>query len=265
LRKKKKKTLNRNKNNYTVFVYLLFLITVFFVFIAMDSKEKTKKTSQGRKKIEIKQLTARSAQHVTFSKRRSGLFKKASELCVLTGAEIAIITESPGAKLFCFGHPNANTVLDRFLGGSPSHAGSSASTADAANPLPVEEFNRQYEESLKELEAERRRLAAVEEAKKMGNNRFLWEEPMDYMGLEELEQYLAAMKEMRSRLAAKANDHQSRNTASSMMLQPSYNYGADNVGAGNLQFGNLSWIVGGADNVGANGFGLGFGGQGHCN
>lgn len=221
----------------------------------MDSKEKTKKASQGRKKIEIKQLTNRSAQHVTFSKRRSGLFKKASELCVLTGAEIAIITESPGTKLFCFGHPSADTVLDRFLGGSSDHAGSSASAA-AENPLPVEEFNRQYEESLKELEAERRRLAAAEEAKKTGNNRFLWEEPMEYMGLEELEQYLAAMKEMRSRLAAKANDLQSRNIASSMMLQPSYNYGVD----------NLSWInVGGADNVGGSGFGLGFGGQGHCN
>jgi pheromone receptor transcription factor len=236
----------------------------------MDSQEKARRTSQGRKKIEIKQLTNSSAKHVTFSKRRSGLFKKASELCVLTGAEIAIITQSPGSKLFCFGHPNVDTVLNRFLGGDCSHAESTA--AAAANPLPVEEFNRQHEESLRELVAEKRRLAAFEEAKKMGNNRFLWEEPMDNMGLEELVQYLAAMKEMRSKLAAKANDHQLRNinaTSMNMMIQPPHNYGVDNVAVGNHQFGNLSWIVdgtgGGVHVRGSTSGTFGFGGQGHCN
>lgn len=121
----------------------------------------------------------------------------------------------------------------------------------------MDEFNRQYAESVKELEAEKKKLAAVEEAKKMGNNRFLWEEPMDNMGLEELEQYVAAMKEMKGKLAAKAND-QSMNisTSMNMMIQPSsYNYDVD----------SLSWIniVGGGDHVGTSAFG--FGGQGHCN
>nr|GEZ75554.1 putative UDP-glucuronosyl/UDP-glucosyltransferase [Tanacetum cinerariifolium] len=36
---------------------------------------------------------------VTFSKRRTGLFKKASELCVLTGAQVAIFVNSPADRI----------------------------------------------------------------------------------------------------------------------------------------------------------------------
>nr|GEW58124.1 agamous-like MADS-box protein AGL62 [Tanacetum cinerariifolium] len=64
-----------------------------------------KKTSQGRKKIEIKKIEKYNNRHVTFSKRRNGLFKKGAKLCVLTGAKIAIIVNSPGGRVFAFGHP----------------------------------------------------------------------------------------------------------------------------------------------------------------
>lgn len=52
---------------------------------------------------------------VTFSKRRSGLFKKASELNTLCGADIAVIVFSPGGKVYSFGHPSVELVLNRFL------------------------------------------------------------------------------------------------------------------------------------------------------
>ncbi|KAL7236351.1 hypothetical protein ACSBR1_019601 [Camellia fascicularis] len=40
-----------------------------------------------------------------FSKRRSGLFKKASELSIPCGAEVGIIVFSPGKQAYSFGHP----------------------------------------------------------------------------------------------------------------------------------------------------------------
>nr|XP_009768032.1 PREDICTED: agamous-like MADS-box protein AGL62 [Nicotiana sylvestris] len=52
---------------------------------------------------------------ILISKRRSGLFKKASELCTLCGVEIAIIVYSPARKVFSFGHPNVESIVDRFL------------------------------------------------------------------------------------------------------------------------------------------------------
>ncbi|KAL7206311.1 hypothetical protein ACSBR2_019093 [Camellia fascicularis] len=75
--------------------------------------------SKGRQKIEMTRISKESNLLVTFSKRRSGLFKKASELCTLYGAEIAIIVFSPGKKAFSFGHPCVVTVVDRFLSRNP--------------------------------------------------------------------------------------------------------------------------------------------------
>ncbi|KAK9286442.1 hypothetical protein L1049_014839 [Liquidambar formosana] len=74
-----------------------------------------KKPSMGRQKIEITKIKIKNHLQVTFSKRRSGLFKKASELCTLCGVEIGIIVFSPAGKAFSFGHPNVESIVDRFL------------------------------------------------------------------------------------------------------------------------------------------------------
>ena len=52
---------------------------------------------------------------VTFSKRRSGINKKASELVTLCGAEVGVVVFSPAAKPFSFGHPSVESVANRFL------------------------------------------------------------------------------------------------------------------------------------------------------
>ncbi|CAL5209786.1 unnamed protein product [Lathyrus oleraceus] len=69
----------------------------------------------GRQKIEMKKMSNESNLQVTFSKRRSGLFKKANELYTLCDADIALIVLSPGGKVFSFGHPHVDTVIDRYL------------------------------------------------------------------------------------------------------------------------------------------------------
>ncbi|CAH8386060.1 unnamed protein product [Eruca vesicaria subsp. sativa] len=73
-----------------------------------------KRKSRGRQKIEMVKMKNESNLQVTFSKRRSGLFKKASELNTLCGADIAIIVFSPGGKVYSFGHPNVDTMVNRF-------------------------------------------------------------------------------------------------------------------------------------------------------
>jgi len=74
-----------------------------------------KKKTLGRRKIEMKKIEKLSNRQVTFCKRRVGLFKKASEICVLTGAEIAIIVQSlAGKRVFAFGHSSVDSVIDRF-------------------------------------------------------------------------------------------------------------------------------------------------------
>ena len=92
--------------------HILFL---FFCALTMSSGKKTR----GRQKIEMKKMSNESNLQVTFSKRRSGLFKKASTFCTLCGAYVALIIFSPSEKVFSFGHPNSGTIIDRFLSQIP--------------------------------------------------------------------------------------------------------------------------------------------------
>ncbi|XP_062019555.1 agamous-like MADS-box protein AGL62 [Rosa rugosa] len=68
----------------------------------------------GRQRIEVHKLEKASNRQVTFSKRRFGVFKKASELCTLSGAEIALIVDSPAKKTYSFGYPSMEAVIDRY-------------------------------------------------------------------------------------------------------------------------------------------------------
>ncbi|XP_068636956.1 agamous-like MADS-box protein AGL29 [Aristolochia californica] len=72
----------------------------------------------GKRRTEIKEIQENDRRQVTFSKRRKGLFKKAAELSVLTGAQVAMFAFSPGGKIFTFGQPSVDAVVDAYLGGS---------------------------------------------------------------------------------------------------------------------------------------------------
>ncbi|CAH9138508.1 unnamed protein product [Cuscuta epithymum] len=52
---------------------------------------------------------------VMISKHRSGLFRKASDLCALTGADIAMVIFSPANKAYSFENPNLDVVLYRYF------------------------------------------------------------------------------------------------------------------------------------------------------
>ncbi|KAK4796223.1 hypothetical protein SAY86_028549 [Trapa natans] len=62
-----------------------------------------------------KHLHSSSGRRVTFTKRRTGLFDKAAELCVLCGANVAILIFSEGGKAFCFGNLNVESVMEGYL------------------------------------------------------------------------------------------------------------------------------------------------------
>ncbi|XP_051135416.1 agamous-like MADS-box protein AGL61 [Andrographis paniculata] len=75
----------------------------------------------GRRKLPLQKIEKESNRQVTFSKRREGVFKKASELCTLTGAEAGVVVFSPRDRAHSFGYPGINLVSDKFL--SPENIG----------------------------------------------------------------------------------------------------------------------------------------------
>ncbi|XP_026416858.1 agamous-like MADS-box protein AGL97 [Papaver somniferum] len=52
----------------------------------------------GKRRIEIKKIEDRQKRDVAFTKRRHGLFKKAADLCRLTGADISLLNNTINVK-----------------------------------------------------------------------------------------------------------------------------------------------------------------------
>ncbi|XP_019455202.1 PREDICTED: agamous-like MADS-box protein AGL62 [Lupinus angustifolius] len=72
------------------------------------------KKNNGRRRIEMKMIPKDSNLQVTFSKRRTRLFKKASELWTLCDAKVGLVVFSPTNKAFSFGNPSIDAVVDRY-------------------------------------------------------------------------------------------------------------------------------------------------------
>ncbi|XP_062150957.1 truncated transcription factor CAULIFLOWER A-like [Alnus glutinosa] len=66
----------------------------------------------GRGRVQLKRIENKISRQVTFSKRRTGLLKKAHEISVLCDAEVALIVFSTKGKLFEF---SSDSSMDRTL------------------------------------------------------------------------------------------------------------------------------------------------------
>ncbi|KZV16521.1 MADS-box protein [Dorcoceras hygrometricum] len=67
-----------------------------------------------RGKTQMKRIENTTSRQVTFSKRRKGLLKKASELSVLCDAEVALIVFSPRGKLSEYASARMVEILERY-------------------------------------------------------------------------------------------------------------------------------------------------------
>uniref|UniRef100_M8BNM2 Agamous-like MADS-box protein AGL62 n=1 Tax=Aegilops tauschii TaxID=37682 RepID=M8BNM2_AEGTA len=56
---------------------------------------------------------------LTFYKRRSDLFKRATDISALTRARVAVVLETNNGKMHSFGTPLADPIVDAFLFGAP--------------------------------------------------------------------------------------------------------------------------------------------------
>ncbi|XP_051113295.1 agamous-like MADS-box protein AGL61 [Andrographis paniculata] len=72
-----------------------------------------RKRSRGRQKIAIQRISKSSDCFATFSKRRLGLFSKASELATLCGVDVGVVVYSPTGRPSSFFHPTMESVLTR--------------------------------------------------------------------------------------------------------------------------------------------------------
>ncbi|XP_057977578.1 MADS-box protein SOC1-like [Malania oleifera] len=79
-----------------------------------------------RGKTQMKRIENATSRQVTFSKRRTGLLKKAFELSVLCDVEVALIIFSPRGKLFQFPSSSISKTIERYQRNGKNHNGISS-------------------------------------------------------------------------------------------------------------------------------------------
>jgi hypothetical protein len=163
--------------------------------------------TQGRQKIEIKKMTNESNMLVTFSKRRSGLFKKASELSTLCGAEVSLILFSPGGKVFSFGHPNVDTVIDRYLSRVPYENNVTTQFIEAQRSANLCELNSQLTRINNALDIEKKRIDEFKYMFKSCETQYWWACPVDGMNYTQLGLLKNASEGLKKRIVELANRH----------------------------------------------------------
>jgi hypothetical protein len=82
--------------------------------ILNNNKTISTKKIMGRKKINITRIHDERTRQVTFTKRKFGLMKKAYELSVLCGCEIALMIFNSNDRLFQYASSDINKVLLKY-------------------------------------------------------------------------------------------------------------------------------------------------------
>ncbi|GJJ75008.1 pheromone receptor transcription factor [Entomortierella parvispora] len=70
----------------------------------------------GRRKIKIEYIEDKSRRHITFSKRKSGIMKKAYELSTLTGTQVLLLVVSETGLVYTFTTPKLQPLVTKSEG-----------------------------------------------------------------------------------------------------------------------------------------------------
>ncbi|VVB02050.1 unnamed protein product [Arabis nemorensis] len=167
----------------------------------------------GRRKIKMEMVQDMNTRQVTFSKRRTGLFKKASELAMLCNAEVGIVVFSPGGKPFSYGKPNLDAVAERFM--RECDDSDSGDEEGSGNNRPkLKKMSERLDFLNQEIEAEKKRGEKGQETlESAGDERF--RNPIEKLTLDELKEYKEKLQTVHGRIQGQANRMQA---SSSLML-----------------------------------------------
>lgn len=158
------------------------------------------KKGKGRQKITMAKIKTDSNLQVTFSKRRAGVFKKASELNTLCGAESTIVIFSPGLKPHSFGHPSVESVANRFLEASGNAVPPPLSNADQLIMAHGEAARQQRARELMGVEAE------VERERQRKNELISQQQQLDHFDLDQLDMLRQCVLEFKNELDNKVTN-----------------------------------------------------------
>ncbi|XP_019434341.1 PREDICTED: agamous-like MADS-box protein AGL62 [Lupinus angustifolius] len=130
------------------------------------------KKNKSRRRIEMKMIAKDSNLQVTFSKRRTGLFKKTSELCTLCDARVELVVFSPANKAFPFGEPSIDAVIHRYQMRDQSLNLGNMQYVEAHKNANVQELNDKINQINEDLEIEKKCNEELAKQKKEAQEHF---------------------------------------------------------------------------------------------
>ncbi|KAM7493176.1 hypothetical protein LguiB_027785 [Lonicera macranthoides] len=148
----------------------------------------------------MKKITKDEDLPVTFARRKAGIYKKASELCILCDTDIAMVIFSPSRKPYSFASPNMRSICDRLFKQNPppnpNQANMEAQKVERINAL-IQELN-----CLKlRSEAEKERGKRLDEMLATHTKKGWWESSFDDLSKEEVRVLIDWFDEMRIKMS----------------------------------------------------------------
>jgi hypothetical protein len=205
------------------------------VAVVEASGERKRKKTLGRQKIEIKRINSLNATHVCFSKRRSGLYKKANELSVLTGASLAVVVFSPAGKPYSLGYPSVPAVLEGYSAPACSYVPPTAAEEESL-AAAAREFERERELLDEATKVEKQRQIALDEAARAAGVWVCDDDKVRLKKMPELLATLAALERVQAEVKLMHSAHQVIAEEATMMQQCAAAAAAGDAAAGAFQF-----------------------------
>lgn len=81
--------------------------------VGAGGEELIERKTGGRRKIPIEFIEDKSRRHITFSKRKAGIMKKAYELSTLTGTQVLLLVASETGHVYTFATPKLQPLITK--------------------------------------------------------------------------------------------------------------------------------------------------------
>ncbi|KAK4435713.1 Agamous-like MADS-box protein [Sesamum alatum] len=161
--------------------------------------------TRGRQRIPMRLIESQDDLYATFSKRRLGLYKKASELSTLCGVDIGIIIFSPTDNPYSFFHPSMESVVERYR--NPNQPQSDvARIVEAHTRTRIEQLNQRLDEVLDMKEQIKEREKYLDEVDKTRPKGW-WEQiPVESLNAQQVQEWKAWFTDLHARVTSRIEE-----------------------------------------------------------
>ena len=137
-----------------------------------------KEQAKSHRKVGMRRMNSEEDRLVSFSKRRSVIYKKASELSTLCCVQVGIAIFSPNGKPFSFGHPCIQTITTKILSENHTPCDGNQNLFEAYRLVKLNELHQNCKEACKQMKEAKEQEKQIKKKGKVQIRKGWWEEPV---------------------------------------------------------------------------------------